>query len=226
MKMRRSILHMRTTAIICLSASTAICCAQYSVLPGETDLDGCFPKTPARICLGAGGASHCYSSPSDKDYIFGLEPRAKAVGMLNGKQLTLFTAMFSGCGSGTLTKFALLTTSNGEFVNLLPKVELTNQSEYRFWSVPAISSLPVLATADFVWDYKAMNASNYSKETHLAFHRYSIQAFIFDTKSGRYVQKAGYETTRKYPGLDDVDEIKVLEAEKGAILAKLMRRPG
>jgi hypothetical protein len=200
------------------------CLSQYRVLTGEADKDGCFPKTPARICLGSSGTSHCYAPPLDKDdaaYIFGLEPKAKPVAQLAGHELTLFTAAFSGCGNGTLTSFSLLTVKDGEYVNLLPKVELTNQSEFKLWRLPLLSGLLVLATADFVWDYETMKASNYSKETHFARHRYQVCVYVFDTKTGKYLQRLQYETARKYPGLDEVDEIRVLNAEMPAILAKL-----
>jgi hypothetical protein len=191
-------------------------------------MEDCFPKTSARICLGAADEAHCYAPPSDRfdppsneAYIFGLEPKAKAVGRLNGKELTLFTAMFSGCGSGTLTHFSLLTVRDGEFVNLLPKVELSNQSEYKLWDLPQFSSLPVMVTADFIWDFEAMQKSNYNEETHFAPHRYRVEAYVFDVKSSQYIQKIHYETTKKYPGLDDADEIKVLDAEQDVILVKL-----
>jgi hypothetical protein len=201
---------------------------QYHVLPGKTDpgdFEDCFPKTPARICLGTTGTAHCHEPPSEKDYIFGLEPKATPVGRLDGNELTLFSAMFSGCGSGTLTDFSLLTTRNGDFVNLLPKVELSNQSEYKLWDLPQLSKLPILVTADFVWDFEAMQKSNYDEETHFAPHRYRVEAFVFDANSHRYLQKVHYETTNKYPGLDDVDEIKILDAEKIVILAKLRQNP-
>jgi hypothetical protein len=204
-----------------LSREIAASPAQYRVLPGETDRDGCVPKTPARICLGATGMAHCYEPLGNKDYIFALEPKATPVGQLDGHDLTLFTAMFSGCGSGALTDFSLLTVRDEEFVNLLPKVQLTNQSEYKLWSLPRFSKLPILVTADFIWDFDAMQKSKYKEETHLASHRYRIEAFVFDTKSGRYLKKVHYETARKYPGLDEVDEINVLDAERQAILAKL-----
>jgi hypothetical protein len=129
--------------------------------------------------------------------------------------------MFSGCGSGTLAHFSLLTVRDGEFVNLLPKVELTNQSEYKLWSLPHFSSIPVLVTADFIWDYNAMEKSNYTEETHFAHHRYTISLYIFEPKSGRFIRWLQYATTRKYPGLDDVDEIRVLESERPTILSKL-----
>jgi hypothetical protein len=214
-------------ANVCLLASQG----QYRVLPGKTasgDFEDCNPITPARICLGVAGKAHCYAPPNDKfssssnaAYIFGLDPNAKAVGRLAGKELTLFTAMFSGCGSGTLTHFSLLMVRDGEFVNLLPKVELTNQSEYKLWSLPQISNVPVLVTADYIWDYKDMEKSNYTEETHFAHHRYTISLYIFEFKSGRFIQRLQYATTKKYPGLDDADGISVLESERPTILSKL-----
>jgi hypothetical protein len=129
--------------------------------------------------------------------------------------------MFSGCGSGTLTHFSLLMVRDGEFVNLLPKVELTNQSEYKLWSLPQISNVPVLVTADYIWDYKDMEKSNYTEETHFAHHRYTISLYIFEFKSGRFIQRLQYATTKKYPGLDDADGISVLESERPTILSKL-----
>ena len=122
--------------------------------------------------------------------------------------------MFSGCGSGTLTSVSLLSVKNRAFLNLLPEVHLTNQSEYKLWRLPQISSLPILATADFNWDFKA-------EETHFAAHRYHIEAFVFDSKSGRFLQRVRFDTAKKYPGLDEVDEIRVLEAEKPTIMSKL-----
>lgn len=197
-------------AFACLATS----CAQYRLLPGAADSDGCLPTTPARICLGTEGTEHCYAPASTKDYIFGLEPTAKHVGQLDGKDLTLFTAMFYGCGSGTLTDFSLLTIRGGEFIDLFPAIRLTNQSEHKFWRLPNISNLPVWATAEFIWDFDA-------GETHFSPHRYAIEVYVFDPKANQYVERAAYKTKRKYPGLDDMDQIKVLEFERPTILASL-----
>jgi len=215
--MRRKVQFNLVIGILSASICPAVCQGQYRVLPGKTDageFGDCSPMTAARICLGATGTAYCYTPPNDENSIFGLEPKAKTVGRLNGQDLTLFSSVSSGCGSGTLTNFALLVVRNGEFVNLLPKVRLTNQSEYKFWNLPRFSNLPVLVTADFVWDFKA-------EETHFAPHRYVVNAYALDTKSGQYIQRARYVTAKKYPGLDDSDSIQVLDAEKVTILAKL-----
>jgi hypothetical protein len=199
-------------------------CAQYRLLPGQADEDGCLPTTPARICSGATGTEHCYAFPSTKDYIFGLDPEQKNVGKLDGQMLTLFSATFSGCGSGLLTSFALLAEHGGEFADLLPLVQLTDQSEYRLWNLPQISTLPVLVTADFIWNFKAGEKSNFTQETHFAAHRYSIQAFVFDPTRRAYVERVHFDTKKKYPGLDAVESIRVLEPERPQIIAQLMQK--
>ncbi|MGO9337159.1 MAG: hypothetical protein ACLPY1_06595 [Terracidiphilus sp.] len=194
-----------------------ICLSQYRVLPGKLDADG-LPTSSARICPGTSGTEHCYSPPSDK-YAFGLEPRARTVGKLDGHDLILFTATFSGGGSGTLTNVALLEEQSCDFVNLLPIVQLTNQSEFRLWNLPDISNAPALATADSAWDLKA-------GETHFAPHRYTVNMYVFDVKLGRYMQRVGYVTASKYPGLDENDSIHVLDVERPTILARLRPGPG
>ncbi|MFZ0303957.1 MAG: hypothetical protein WAL75_14805 [Terracidiphilus sp.] len=201
------------------------CVGQYRLIPGKIDESiGCMPSTPARICLGTGTA-HCYALESTKDYTFGMEPKATEIGRLDGQPVVLFSAMFSGCGSGTLTDYSLLTVRAGEFVDLLPHVRLTNQSQHQLWSLPQVSKLPVLVTADFIWDFDAFKKSKGQEETHFAAHRYHVEAFAFDPKSGQYLQKVSFDTTNKYPGLDEVDQIEVVGAEKPHILAKLRSGP-
>ena len=200
--------------VLLVSGCATTCLGQYRVLPGKTNADG-IPATPARICLGAAGTEHCYTPPSEK-YAFGLEPKARIVAKLNGRNLILFTATFSGGGSGKLSNVALLEEQSCDFVNLLPTVQLTDQSEYKLWNLPQFSKLPVLVTADFVWDLKA-------GEIHFAPHRYTVDMYVFDSRIGRYLQRIRYVTTRKYPGLDDSDAIRVLDAEKPTILARLQQ---
>jgi hypothetical protein len=209
--------------IVLIFLSATISCAQYRVIPGKLDADG-LPTTSARICLGTTGTDRCYTAPSDK-YAFGLDPKAETIGRLNGQDLILFKATFSSGGSGELTNLALLEGRPSELVNVLPSVQLTNQSEYKLWNLPQISGLPTLATADFVWDFAAMKASNYADETHFAHHRYQISVYIFDQKVQKYLERIHYMTTKKYPGLDEADSVRVLDAEKKAILAKLEQGP-
>jgi hypothetical protein len=85
------------------------------------------------------------------------------------------------------------------------------------WSLPQISTLPVLVTADFIWDTDA-------GESHFGPHRYRIDAYVFDPQNGKYLKKLSYATTKKYPGSDEADNIGALAAEKLAILARLPSR--
>jgi hypothetical protein len=86
---------------------------------------------------------------------------------------------------------------------------------------PLPNSIPVLVTADFIWDFEALKVSNGQQETHFARHHYSVRAFVFDATSGQYLKRVDYTTQKKYPGVDDVDSIHVLDPEKLAIQDKL-----
>jgi hypothetical protein len=185
----------------------------YQVHPGKTDSDG-FPITPAQLCFVPESSEHCYTPP-EQDPPFGLDPKSEPIQLTNGAQMLLFTAESSAGGSGSLTIFALIVDRNGQALNLLPKVALTNQSEYAFWSLPEVSAMPVFVTADFLWA---------DGETHFSSHQYRVRAYVYDKQAGRYVERAQFVTAKRYPGLDEVDKIRVLEPEKPELLAKLKQR--
>ncbi len=216
--------HALTVAVLLLAVTGSVVgqtAAPYRVLQGDTDADG-IPTTAARLCIGQGTTEHCYVPPTPKITgttlpPFGLDAKARPIGTVSGGSLVLFTAESSSGGSGSLTILALLDARDGRYQNLLPEVEVTNQSEYRLWNFPRISAMPILVTADFIWDFD-------KGETHFAHHRYNITSFVYDKQAGRYLQRDQYVTGKKYPGLDDADEIKVLEPERASILAKLQRR--
>jgi hypothetical protein len=216
--------HSRWICLIsALFVGVTICLAQYRAFPGKLDAVG-LPTSPARICLGAYGTDHCYTAPSD-EYTFGLDPEAHTVAKLDGRDLILFTATFSAGGSGLLTNLALLEERGGEFANLLPVVQLSEQSEYKLWRIPEVSSAPVLVATDFIWDFEAMKASNYAQQTHFAHHRYAIKAYVFSPGTRLYEERLHFETRKKCAGLDDTDRVRVLDAEKPAIVAKLKAIP-
>ena len=200
-------------AALALWLSAFVCHAQYHVIPGDADADGCSGTKSARICTGSAGTDHCYAPPSEKLYTFGLEPKAIPAGEINGQPLILFAATFDGCGSGTLTDYSLLAIRNGELVKLSPKIQLTNQSQNQFWDLPQISPFPIFVTADFLWDSKT--------ESHFSHHRYSIRAYVFDPAAGKYLEKAHFETAQKYPGLDDMEKLNVLGPEKTSLISRL-----
>ena len=202
-------------AALAVCLGTLVGQAQYHVIPGDTTADGCSGTKPAHICIGTTGFDHCYAPHTEKTYTFGLEPSATQIGTINNQPLILFSAMFSGCGSGTLTDYSLLTVRDGEFIKLSPKIQLTNQSEYGIWHLNQISPFPVLVTADFLWDFKS--------ETHFSHHRYAIHAYVYGPSADKYLEKLRFETTKKYPGLDDKEELKVLESEKPNVISRLQR---
>ena len=188
----------------------------YRVLNGRTDSDG-FPTTPAKICISSASGDQCYSPPSPESPLppFGLNPTAENLKLSTGVMLTVFTAESSSGGSGSLTSIALLENRDGQWLDLLPTVTVTNQSEYHFWNLPTVSAMPILLTADFVWG---------EGETHFARHHYRITSYVYHRQAGRYVQRDEYVTEKKYDGLDDATEIKVLAAEKAVIVRRLRSR--
>ncbi|MGA9527668.1 MAG: hypothetical protein WBS24_06100 [Terriglobales bacterium] len=189
----------------------------YRVLNGQTDSDG-FPTTAARLCIGPASSEQCYEpSPVPDLAPFGLNAMARGVKLVTGARLVLFTAEAYEGGSGSLTSIALLENRTGKLIDLLPTVRVTNQSEYRMWNLPTISELPILVTADYIWNINA-------GETHFAQHLYRITSYVYDKQAGHYVQRDEYVTKKKYAGLDDTDEIRVLEPEKPTILKRLQRR--
>jgi hypothetical protein len=182
----------------------------YRLRTGKKDADG-FPATAAQICFGPEIGERCYTPPEENPP-FGLDPKSRAVKLDSGAQMVLFTAESSAGGSGSLTILALLEARDGQVTNLLPKVAVTNQSEYDIWSLPRISAMPVLVTADFVWA---------KGETHFSPHRYRITAYAYDKQTGRYIEQVNFTTEKMYPGLDDVNDVDVLKPEKAEIVAKL-----
>jgi len=189
----------------------------YRIIPGKLDFDG-LPTSNAQLCIGAEAQQDCFSPNSKRQGIempFGLAPKATKLDLKDGGSLVLFTAEFSGGGSGTLTSIALLECrSDGHLRNLLPDVGVTNQSEFRVWNIPQVSDMPLLVTADFDWNFD-------KGETHFAKHKYWIEAYIFDIRTGVYTRTMKYLTNKEYPGLDDADNIVVLEPERSTILAHL-----
>jgi len=185
----------------------------YRLRPGKTNSDG-FPITAAQLCFGSENSEHCYSPP-DQDPPFGANPQSQPIKLSTGTELVLFTAESSAGGSGSLTILALVEDRNGQALNLLPKVVVSNQSEYALWNLSEISAMPVLVTADFLWT---------DGETHFSSHHYRIRAYVYNKQVGRYLEQVQFPTAKKYPGLDDVDNIHVLAPERSGIVTKLKQR--
>jgi len=193
--------------------------APVHVFVGKVDADG-LPISAARLCIGS-APSQCFAMPSMSPkgekpgfYQFGFDPHWKVLRVPGGKTSLLFSATFSGGGSGTLTRYAILRADERHITNLLPEVALTNASEEAVWKDSNLSPYPVLVTADFDWDMAA-------GETHFAKHRYFVNVYRFDTKQDVYVNAITYRTSKKYDSLDDADTIHVIAPERSEILRRL-----
>jgi hypothetical protein len=188
---------------------------RFSLKQGQLDADG-LPISGAKLCV-LGKPDLCYQMPSqahDKSltYEFGLEPRSERLSIADGGSWIFFSAVFSGGGSGTLTRFAVLRYSDsGKIVNLLPWVGATNVSEWAMWNVSDASAYPVLVVADFVWG---------TGETHFDSHYYTVSTWKFDPGADHYIKAFEYKTSRKYNG-GDVSPIRVLGPERQEILRRL-----
>ncbi|HXP11511.1 MAG TPA: hypothetical protein VN828_23600, partial [Acidobacteriaceae bacterium] len=117
----------------------------------------------------------------------------------------------------------LLTVEGDDFANLLPKLQLTNQSEFDVWNLSEFSSLPILVTADFLWDPYHQLGSHNELESHYGPHRYTIRVLLYDPATARYTEQIHFDTDRTYTGLNNVDAIKVLGPERKHILARLRK---
>lgn len=190
----------------------------FKLLSGASDSDG-FPTSGAKLCL-LKTSGVCFQMPSNNGYSassvtyeYGLDPMAEKLPLKSGGSLVFFSSQFSGGGSGTLDSLAILRYEpDGKIVNLLPYVGVTNQSDRAVWQIASVSDFPLLVTADFYW---------MEGETHFSEHQYTVSAYRFDAGKDRYVKALSYRTSKRYSGLDEVDRIHVLNAERTQILRRL-----
>ena len=213
----------RRASFILLSMSLVFASAQAlqsKVSAGKTDADG-MPLTGATLCLQSVPAV-CFQMPAshngDVTYEFGLDPHAKLLPWRDRNSVLLFDSMFSGGGSGTLTRYAVLREDCAgpvtHLTNVLPYVALTNNSDHAVWNESEISPYPLLVTADFIWDFDA-------GETHFSQHRFTIAAWRYNPAKDVYVLALSYKTAKKYDGLDASDSINVIAPERPEILRRL-----
>jgi len=191
---------------------------RFTVQPGKTDADGT-PTTSATLCVT--GEEPCFpllrfKAPNSQiEYFFALKPAAEKIPLESGGSLILFSASYNAGGSESLTRLALVEYGDkGRLIDLLPDVFISEQGERQIWKVSEISSMPVLVTADANWNPSP-------EETRLAPHLFNVWVYVFDAKTGKYAKRLQYVTSKKYPSLDDVDAINVIEPERATILQKL-----
>lgn len=193
---------------------------RFTLAEGQLDADG-LPTSGAKLCV-LGRRDICYQMPSqaapgsgEVTYDFGLDPRSERLPLAAGGSWVFFSATFSGGGSGTLERLAVLryegTATSGKIVNLLPFIGVTNVSERAMWTIPSASEYPILVDADFIWG---------QGETHFDLHFYTVEAWRFDPKADHYVKAFSYRTTKKYGG-GDSKPIRVLALERPEIAHRL-----
>ena len=184
----------------------------YIVTPGKTDADD-LPSTGAKVCLKSNGS--CFQMPDaqngDVTYHFGIDPHINTLAKTGAPPWLLFDATFSGGGSGTLTRYAILRQEADHLKNVLPKVALTNASEEAVWNDPQLSAHPIFVTADFIWNFDA-------GEMHFSKHHYSIEVWRYDQNADIYVRVLSYRTAKRYNSLDTADAIQVITPERPEIL--------
>jgi len=193
---------------------------RFKLISGPMDSDGISPIGGAKLCT---LQTHivCWAMPPEPptksnpvQYEFGLEPVSERIPIVGGGSVVFFLAKFSGGGSGTLERAALLRYQpDGSIVNLLPVVAVTNVSQRQMWRLPEVSDYPVLVTADFIWDFAA-------NETHFSDHRFEVEAYKYDPAQDHYAKVFSYRTTQKYAGGDSAS-VSVLQPEREEILRRL-----
>lgn len=185
----------------------------FKMYEGRLNEDG-FPTTTARLCILKTDVCYDFAQRRNaKQYPLGMNPEVHEVKLTLGATLELFSATFSAGGSGSITGVALLKYQrNGQLLDLTPTLNRSNQSDLKVWNVSGVSSWPVLAMADYKW---------MDGESHFASHFYTVRAYLFDKGSNTYVCRLSYVTVRKYPGLDKLDQVTVLNPEKAVILHRL-----
>jgi hypothetical protein len=176
------------------------------------------PFSPALICdddIIKHFTLDCYQARTKKDTYFD-DPHVQFVSISDSHQAVLFSANSNYSGSGWTWLWSLLTlTHDGHWKNLFPEVTSSNQSEYLFWSSPALSSYKIFTVADFIWA---------EGETHFSSHRYQITSYEYCAPASKYVVGDRFITKSKFPGLDDVEHLNVIRPEMAEIQGRLKEK--
>ena len=185
---------------------------EVKITEAETGADGLFPKGSASVCLEGLPRRQCYTAPEG----FGRTPTATEVHLDKNTPAILFSTASRGV-SGFRMHFALLRPGEGKDLDDLFVSDRTvsDQSQYSFWSDPAVSDAQIFVTADYVWG---------PDEAHHGEHRYMISAYArkysFDLNRFGYYLEDRYMTTRKYDVEGNAD---ILASERQELLARLRR---
>lgn len=178
-------------------------------------------ELPAKICFSEiqnPKTAACHEAKGVNDFPFQEVTDLKLVLLDESrtKYGVLFTAQHHGATIGR-TKYVSIWVFNEEsksFANLLKKITLTDQGEFKIYSsLIGISGYFILA--DRIWDSKT--------ETLYAQHYYEIS--IFKLHAGKYEFVSKYNTSKKYNSLDNATRINVIDPEKQNII-KVLKQIG
>jgi len=173
---------------------------------------------PAQLCFHSGDKTGCYEATAEnKPYSLG--PSCTPVRYGDGDTMgwLLFSAKTPFFASRQDHMLALLVLSGSlQLSNLLPPVILSEQSEYSLWRDRRLSPMPILTTADYLFPFE-------SEETHFSEHYYRVRTYMAD-ESGKYRLVDDYKTARRYPGLDTVEKIQVIEGERETFRSHLLSK--
>lgn len=176
------------------------------------------PFSPALICdddIHGKFTLDCYQARTAKDVYFD-DPQVTFVTITGSHQAALFSTNVNYSGSGWTWLWSLLILNrDGRWQNLFPEITSSNQSEYLFWSAPALSSYKVFTVADFIWA---------EGETHFSAHGYEIKSYEYCPSTSKYVLADDFATKMKFPGLDDVDKLSVIQPQMREIQAHLKNK--
>jgi hypothetical protein len=167
----------------------------------------------ASLCLEGPPERTCYKT--DKPYGYVLA--TKVVQVKPGMQALFFVTESRGT-SGSSIRFALLRLQEAKLTDIFNSdTEVSNQSQYAFWSEPTLSEAQLFVTADFVWG---------PDESHYEPHRYTISVFALRAaphllEDKYYYLEDRYMTVQKYDRDEAQDDI--LKSERPEILARLKR---
>jgi hypothetical protein len=139
---------------------------------------------------------------------FGLNASAEEVKESNGGHLILFAAE-DEAGNSSYQTIALLANNGGSLENLLP--EINYSGDYKIWTLPAISVMPILVTALYEWNMDDPD------ECHACPHHVRITSYVYRKEERRYVKFDELLTPTKHL----LYEKEMLEEEKANILAGL-----
>ena len=203
-----STIRMRTT-------SGVVETVHIRAVPGSDD------RTGVQLCVALAARTICHRAAANRTP-FPFAPEWSPVpepGHPDTTGFLLFTAQAEPFFSrqDKLLSMLVLDLAKRTLKDTLPSLVLSEQSEHSIWEDGRFSALPLLTTADFHWDME--------HETHFGPHQYRVNTYV-SHGTEKYVLTDSYLTRRSYAGLDDVDQLAVIEGEMSTIQQHLTEKNG